>query len=160
MSRLLSSFLLLSFLSLQANSGIIVNLHSVTKGQDMIDNDEAGGATYLLVGFSTAIGLKSIGFQALGSQGMNPMSMVLIVLDETLKPENLFVSALMEKFPYLNDASILDELAYELALQQEKAVADENGNYVLALEPSLTLEILERSDLSIHQKNDIVEVLQ
>jgi hypothetical protein len=83
----------------------------------------------------------------------------LFVLDEKpVKNFNNTKGALLNRYPYLDDASALDSLASKI-LDQYAMTKDTEGNSLVVLSESEILESVESLDLSDAQLTDLVSTL-
>lgn len=83
----------------------------------------------------------------------------LFVLDEQpVKNFNNAKGALLNRYPYLDDANALDSLASKI-LDQHAMTKDSEGNSLVVLTESEILESVESLDLSDAQLTDLVSTL-
>ncbi len=145
-------FLLVTITSL-SHAGIVITTFSA-KGVMTLQDESRVEEAQIAALTGIPIGLALI-FMGANHYSKKPgAGTVLIILNESLEMEH-FEQYLLKRFSFLNDMSLVSEIAYEFSLQLERKPESK----ILKIPADTLDQILYRSDLDRNQRQLLLESL-
>lgn len=161
--KVLSLSLLITLLTAQtARAGIFVGIAApVYSLGGAVAYGRTTGQLIFIGAETAAVGLIVGGSFMIAASGVFPVvgGVLLVALDESQKALGDYELLVAKKFPFIDDMSVVSELA---GLIQDKVHAQElieNKMTKVVILESEILDILDRSDLSSHKIQNIVSEL-